>query len=416
MSNKEILTLLSGSESTLMPTGYGVVMANLLPRLAKRGWKCYHVGWQHNGMPQEYGDGKGGIYLQLNHGLTSMLDPAFPEKFPHYLKTFKPDCAFSLIDYWFTEGLIDYCNEAGVPYVNYFPVDGDPFYTPWLDMIKKTHTPLAMSKYGRDVVTKAVMDFGRGGWTRHFGMPHLYHGVDLDTFKPLARNLREENRQNFFKKNPDTFCVGVIGKNCMRKQHTKVIDAFAKFAKDKKDAVMLMKVGDPANRTMQGNNLYEYIKQKKIEQGKVLFIDQTDKLDDGILVSQLAAFYNLFDVYASSTSGEGFGIPTVEAMACGTPAVITDYTSSAELVGDDRGFLIPPNDYVMGEYNIRRAIVDVDEMAKAFQYAYDNRSETRKMGEAAFRFAKKNFGWDDIANEANFILRKAANERMEVKK
>lgn len=52
--------------------------------------------------------------------------------------------------------------------------------------------------------------------------------------------------------------------------------------------------------------------------------------DDGMV-----DIYNMMDVHALPTGGEGFGIPTVEAMACGVPNVITNYTTGYELVGAD---------------------------------------------------------------------------------
>jgi len=67
----------------------------------------------------------------------------------------------------------------------------------------------------------------------------------------------------------------------------------------------------------------------------------------------------LFDVYVNGTSGEGFGIPTIESMATGTPVIITDYTTGPEII-KDTGWIIPCNDYVVGEWNIKRGLIDID--------------------------------------------------------
>jgi glycosyltransferase involved in cell wall biosynthesis len=48
--------------------------------------------------------------------------------------------------------------------------------------------------------------------------------------------------------------------------------------------------------------------------------------------AELAELDNLADLRVSATQGEGFGVLTIEAMACGTPTLITDYTTSRELL------------------------------------------------------------------------------------
>ena len=42
--------------------------------------------------------------------------------------------------------------------------------------------------------------------------------------------------------------------------------------------------------------------------------------------------YNIMDVFLLTTSGEGFGVPIIEAMSCEVPVVATDYTTTPELV------------------------------------------------------------------------------------
>src|SRR3989475_9293577 len=55
---------------------------------------------------------------------------------------------------------------------------------------------------------------------------------------------------------------------------------------------------------------------------------------DGLEPAQLPAVYNLARVLAHPAWYEGFGLPPLEAMACGTPVVVSDRASLPELVGD----------------------------------------------------------------------------------
>ncbi len=46
----------------------------------------------------------------------------------------------------------------------------------------------------------------------------------------------------------------------------------------------------------------------------------------------LALMYNAADVFLGPSRGEGFGIPIIEAQACGTPVIVTNFSSMPELV------------------------------------------------------------------------------------
>jgi glycosyltransferase involved in cell wall biosynthesis len=59
--------------------------------------------------------------------------------------------------------------------------------------------------------------------------------------------------------------------------------------------------------------------------------------------SDIASFYAAIDIATSSSRSEAFPLSVGEAMACGTPCVVTDVGDSARIVGDT-GSVVPPND------------------------------------------------------------------------
>jgi glycosyltransferase involved in cell wall biosynthesis len=58
--------------------------------------------------------------------------------------------------------------------------------------------------------------------------------------------------------------------------------------------------------------------------------------------NDLPVIYNLADVFIYPSIYEGFGLPVLEALACGTPVISSNVSSMPEIVGD-AGVLIAPN-------------------------------------------------------------------------
>lgn len=65
----------------------------------------------------------------------------------------------------------------------------------------------------------------------------------------------------------------------------------------------------------------------------------TDYVPDNDLVK----FYNIADLFVYPSLYEGFGLPPLEAMACGCPVITSNISSLPEVVGD-AGLMIDPND------------------------------------------------------------------------
>jgi glycosyltransferase involved in cell wall biosynthesis len=72
--------------------------------------------------------------------------------------------------------------------------------------------------------------------------------------------------------------------------------------------------------------------------GKVTIAD-SNQLRIGYPTETLAAIYTTSDVLLAATYGEGFGVPVIEAQACGTRVITSNWAATQDLVGED-SFLV----------------------------------------------------------------------------
>lgn len=75
--------------------------------------------------------------------------------------------------------------------------------------------------------------------------------------------------------------------------------------------------------------------------------------------TDLPALYNLADLFAYPSHYEGFGLPVLEALACGTPVLCTATSSLPEIAGD-AAWLIPPGDDEALATALARLLSDAD--------------------------------------------------------
>lgn len=76
-------------------------------------------------------------------------------------------------------------------------------------------------------------------------------------------------------------------------------------------------------------------------------------------VEDLPLWYNSAEVFIYPSVFEGFGLPVLEALACGTPVIVSNASSLPEVAGES-GLLIPPQDTVAWTQALQRAAVDAD--------------------------------------------------------
>jgi glycosyltransferase involved in cell wall biosynthesis len=76
-------------------------------------------------------------------------------------------------------------------------------------------------------------------------------------------------------------------------------------------------------------------------------------------IADLPLWYNSAELFIYPSVFEGFGLPVLEAMACGTPVIVSDASSLPEVAGD-AGILVPPHDVAAWIDALHRAGTDTN--------------------------------------------------------
>jgi glycosyltransferase involved in cell wall biosynthesis len=144
--------------------------------------------------------------------------------------------------------------------------------------------------------------------------------------------LIESTRHKYGLKSPLVLGVGTLEP---RKNHLGLIKAFHRAASAGK------KQARPAMLAIAGGEgwMYDETRQAVAELGlekKVRFLGRVSDLD-------LMLLYSLADVFVFPSFYEGFGVPPLEAMACGAPVITSNTSSLPEVVGD-AALLVDPHD------------------------------------------------------------------------
>lgn len=367
------------SDSPTAFTGFGTVTREVLGRLLERpGYEVASIGWGYDGWPYDRREIPYDIY------------PCSGDTFgrataPRALAEFQPDVFVAFGDLWMTRWTRDLHSRGRFRKILYFPIDGEPFPRSLRPVVADADLAVAYSRYGQRVAQEACPDS-----TIHM----IYHGVDLDTFRPLPD--KEESKRQYGL--GGKFVVGCVARNQPRKNFPLLVEAFARFSQGKDDAWLYLHT-NPKDKV--GWDLVELLRQYGIHDRAS--ISRHAAVDAGVTADELNTIYNLFDVMALPTAAEGFGLPIVEAMAAGVPVVATDFSACIELV-EGRGELIEVKDFLtVGRYNLRHALPDVEDLVRKLDLLYSEPERRERHLAAGLDFARS-LHWEGLVDQWDALL------------
>jgi len=205
---------------------------------------------------------------------------------------------------------------------SWIPVDTENINERIVKVVKDVPVKIAMSKHGEREL-------------RNAGFEPMYApiGFDPEVFYPKP-DAGRAFRESLVFQDPidadDMFLIGSVGINYQgdRKGFIVLMQAFKKFHEQHDNARLFLHT--TANKQRDGINYAALAMDLGI--GEWVAWPHQERLWYGLYSEEiLSEIYSGFDVFCLPTRGEGFGMPVIEAQACGVPVIVTNNTSGSQL-------------------------------------------------------------------------------------
>lgn len=290
------------------PTGFATVTHNVLGWLGSR-WERIVLGVNSSGDP---------------HGYPFPIYPARVggdfwgfARFPKLVAKHEPDVVVIQSDAWIVTGFLEIARkmENCPPIVGYMPVDA-------LGMKRdtvKTLSELARAIFYTDFGVDQAVAAGITCPTSSIGL-----GVRREVFSPMPK---AEARRYLPELPAGAFLFGCVNRNQPRKRLDLTIAWFAEFLKTDPAAantfLYLHTLRDDVGWDLEELRHFYGVDDRVLLCGA----ESPEELVDERLMRMV---YNSLDVQISMTMGEGWGLPTLEGMACGVPQIVPRWAALGE--------------------------------------------------------------------------------------
>ena len=409
MSKKKILVY---ADSPNVKTGFGTVSRNILEILYQTGEYDIDIfGINYHGVPHPF---PYRIWPAIDH---QSGDPYGRNKFCQFALQHDFDILFLLQDTFIVDflkddaaqnrkGLISYLNEnKKKPFktIMYYPVDSI-IKENWYANIAPVDKLVCYTEFGKQETLKN---------TDRNDIDVIYHGVNVKDFNVLPEETVSNFKKQYFGDSADKFIFMNVNRNQQRKDIPRTLQAFKLLKEKTPDAVLYLHMC----QVDQGWNLPELCKHFDLDLTKDVIFPQNFEPNQAFPIEVLNLLYNCADAVISTTTGEGFGLGWVEAMACKTPVIIPNNTAMTELITEDKGYLVDSGSSpslwscIPNDNDIMRPLVDVEDLAEKMLHVYNNRDEAKEKAETAYKWATSELDWKgNIAKQWIDTFKQAANK------
>jgi glycosyltransferase involved in cell wall biosynthesis len=383
LSDKKI-KILTMSDHPLLPSGVGTQTKYVIQALLDSGkFKVLSLGGavrHENYEPlktEEYGDDW--VIIPVD-GYGS------PDHIRSILHTEKIDMIYFMTDPRFYGWLWDMEDEIRslVPMIYYHVWDNKPYPTYNKRHYDSTDKIVTISKITSDIVQNVAPDVDE---------EYVPHAVDENVFRKMSDEQISAVKSN----NPSTngkFVAAWVNRNARRKQSGTLLFWWKEFCDrvghDKATLILHTDIRDD-----HGQPLDVLAEHLGLTEGQIMFSSKK------VPPEHLATIYNMADVVINISDAEGFGLGTLEALACETPIIVNMTGGLQEQVTDGKEWfgvgIEPASKSVIGSPQVPWIYEDrinkddfVDALEKLYNMTPEERHELGKKGAA---HVQKNYGF-----------------------
>jgi glycosyltransferase involved in cell wall biosynthesis len=308
------------SNAPWAPTGYSTQTNEIVPRIAADGHKiAIMANYGFAGSTMEW---RPGIPV-MGQGLDAYSNDITPAQIGNWISQTTedgPGLGISLYDVWVYKSP----QWDEIPMASWTPVDHSVVpeeVKAWFNRRGAGKWAIAMSRFGEHELLEAGVERER--------LFYAPHSIDLNIFKPTPSNIRAD--LNIPADAHLTMCPQANkGITPIRKAWPELLLAWAQFANRHQDAYIYLHT--EYFGLANGVKLERLLRAVNAPMDRVRIVPQF-AYRQGLDQTVLAKCYSASDVLLQPSKGEGFGIPTIESQACGTPVIVTNWTAMPELVG-----------------------------------------------------------------------------------
>lgn len=367
----------------VVPTGFATVTHSVLNHL-RHDWEVVVSGVNYDGAA---------------HDLPYRVMPAWQggdmwgmNRFSDLCAEFNPAAVVINNDWWNVAQFARIAPE-GVPLIGYMPVDGEHLDPVAMKELNKLHAAVWYTHFGHRAACAA-------GFTgRREVIPH---GIDMGMFQPMDRATAR--RILGLRVRPDAFIVGNVNRNQPRKRLDLTIQIFAAWIKQHRisNAYLLLHCAQKDT----GWDLRRVATCYGIADR--LILTGAEDIRDLQDVRRMKAIYSSLDVQMTTTLGEGWGLTTMEGMACGIPQIVPDASALGEWAAP--AMKVPcSRTLIHPEINTAGALVDEAPFVAALQALYQSKAARNRLAMQGLALLRgEAFRWESVARQFHALLATAA--------
>ena len=394
------MKILFVGDSPALHTGFGHVLKTIALHLSDNTeWEIKCIGWFDNGESRN-----SMLPFDIIPTNGTMQDVYGQQTFEQVVQAYKPDVVFAIGDAWMVKPYTESQYRDTYKLIMYSPIDGSPIPKEWCETFKKADVFVAYGNWGKKVIQDRDSSFPISV------IPHgidtsVFHKKDVERIKPFTKDsfivgcvARNQPRKNLpaFLKMYSQFnsswikcydCNAVIYvENMVEQKCLKCKSANFKFFPKKTNAFGYMH----CSLDDCGWDLQDLIERYGLKRNIVF--PKHNTVGGGISDKLLSDIYNMMDVFTLPTTGEGFGLPIMEAMACGVPCLVTGYSAHLEYCRDSAELINVGYFMTEPKSNVERALVDIEDyVMKLDRMYYDKQTFITKYSEKLFSYGITDF-------------------------